>query len=105
MTFHQRALLPLLGLGAGDTDLAITSTNTLDDRQQGRQEPGFESSIVYSSHWGSDLLDLSHLNKLLKLLFALNFSLSLCPRKKSKESVLKIGHLPVWQVKGCRVSP
>lgn len=27
------------------------------------------------------------------------------PEKKSKESVLKIGHLPVWQVKGCRVSP
>lgn len=81
MTFHQRALLPLAGLCSGDTALAITSTNTLDDRQQGRQKPEFESSNVYSSHWDFDLMDLSHLNKLPKLLFPLNFSLCLCSKK------------------------
>lgn len=79
--FPPKSTASLSWLCAGDTALAIPSTNTLDDRQQGRQEPEFESSNVYSSHWDFDLMDLSHLNKLPKLLFPLNFSLCLCSKK------------------------
>jgi hypothetical protein len=77
--------------------------------REGR-EPGLESSRVYSSHWDLDLMDPSHLHKLLTMAFTdRSFSflwtfLCVFVPKKPKESVLKIGHPPVWTGRGCRVS-
>lgn len=41
---------------------------------------GFESSLTFSSCWGFELMNLFHLNKLLKLLFLLNLYLCLCSK-------------------------
>lgn len=47
---------------------------------RGGRSQKLESPIIYSSHQDFDLMNLSHLNKLLKLLFPLNFSLCLCSK-------------------------
>ena len=39
MTFPPNALLSLVGWGFGDIDLAIMTTNALDNRQQRMWEP------------------------------------------------------------------
>lgn len=40
MTFPPNTLLSFIGLGFGDIDLAMMSTNALDNRQQRMWEPG-----------------------------------------------------------------